>query len=184
MRNKLLLSLKRNLERKEIYERVYLGLFLITLVYLGIFGIFPLLKQGISRYKTVVEMRRINDILLQKIEVLEEKSPSRARYRGYLSMLKYSFPKEPDPQNFLGEVVSAVNFNFFEQKSFSTHEVGDTSLSLEVEVVGSEKRIGSLIGSFENLYRLTSVKGFTFVKEEIGILGRVEMEIFYVRERL
>lgn len=156
--------------------KLYVYLFILSVVFFGFFGIRNDLKKFGLLYSARKDMSSKKMVLETKLKQLKEFDYFINRYGSNINKLDSAMPNYPDIEDYilsvnreagiLGMYVDAANLNYGE----------DSQVEITMSILGNTDRIVTLIESLELLKRITNVKEISVNTPEV----RVIMKIYYL----
>ena len=160
--------------------RFVMGIFIISAITLGYFGIRP---EFIKLFKT---LNLKNDLVHKKI-ILEEKQKNLVNYEKingrlseFVNRLNLAMPESPDMENYLISINQAANLNEMYINSFSASFLGKNAVVIDATLLGKTNKIGNLIKSIESLKRITKIKSVEVYSAGVEPYIKIKSEIYYL----
>jgi Tfp pilus assembly protein PilO len=167
-------NLDRNLKNVEFSFKFYLGTFIIVLAIFGIFGILPISKNVITKYKLWMEMQQIHTTLQSNLVNLEKVESDLLWNSKAIAQLDAYMPVYTDIQSYLLQFVAAAASSGLEVKGFTQEPTsGDGRIDISTFLVGRSYPT-DLIKKVEDLKRVTQVRDLSV---SVGADGEITVNM-------
>lgn len=160
--------------------KFYVGIFLLSAVTLGYFGIRPEFMNLFRTLNLKNDMTHKKIILGEKQKKLKNYEDINNNFSGPINRLNLAMPESLDMENYLVSINQAANLNEMYINSFSTVYLGKNTIALDITLLGKAEKIGSLIKTMEELKRITKIISIEVYNTNAVSFIKIKAEIYYL----
>lgn len=150
-------NLSRSISNKDTLFRIYLYWAVLSVVFLGFFGIYPTAKAILNNLSIISEMKSVNTGLEKRLFDLLALKIKLDKVKNEIPLLDNYLPETFEIQNYMVDFVVASQEAGFNVQSFVPLQEESSSVYVNVELLGEGDVVG-LIKNIEKLNRVTEVE--------------------------
>jgi len=150
-------NFSRIVSNKDTLFRIYLYWAILSVVFLGIFGIYPTAKSILNDLSIISEMKSVNLGLERRLSDLFTLKMQLDKVKNEIPLLDYYLPETFEIQNYMVDFVVASQEAGFNVQSFVPVQEESSSVYVNVGLLG-EGDVVELIKNIEELNRITEVE--------------------------
>jgi len=170
--------------QREVIEKAgnrakfYLTLVFLTVAIFVVLGIRPLALTAAENRKVLLQLRRIDTLLKQKVQDLDTGIEQMSAYAPYIDILYTKIPEDILLEDYLEEVVLAAARAGFVIQRFRQQDVTEDVIPLEIELSGEISNLPNLIEALEDTARFAIVRSVRTNAEDYYTDVRVLVNIY------
>ena len=170
--------------QREVIEKIgnrakfYIGLVFLSVILFVLLGIRPLALAAAENRKVLLELRKINVQLEQKITALETGAQQISDYSEHINILYTKIPQDVYLEEYLEEIVLATAKAGFVIQRFRQQDVTEEKIPLEIEFSGDISNLPSLVLALEETSRFTVVRSIRTNAQDYYTDVRFLVEIY------
>ena len=163
------------------YSLVYFGVLLFTVTIFGYAGIWRGITLALEKKALITQFESLEQELMQKDEVMLDTQKNLKEVQPYLAYFDQSLPAEPNLEDYLQEVALSFSKVGFTLTKFSVAEVEEQTLTLEIDLLGPEGNIPSLLKSIDTLTRLTVLDKLETAVGNKETKTNLKLKVYYIK---
>lgn len=158
-------NITRLLTNERISYKLHLYWVVLSVLLMGVFGVFPLIKEIHNKYQIAKQMVKINKDLSAKFNELYNTSEKISLVEKDIVYLNNYLPEDFDLQNYMTDFVATSGKAGYYVGSFTPQKNDYSEVEIAVSLFGNGDLV-KLTENLENMNRVSEIQNVTF--EETG----------------
>lgn len=156
-------NLTRLVTNEEVSYKIYLYWAALTVLLVGVFGIYPLTRALVGKYQISRQMTRLNKDLLKKINEISDASEKIKTVGSDVLYLNNYLPEDFDTQNYMIDFVTAAGKAGYYVDTFTPLTQEGSVIEISAGLSG-EGNLVELTENLENMNRVSEIQNVGLTK--------------------
>jgi Tfp pilus assembly protein PilO len=175
-------TLKRTLSNESISVKIYIFWGIVTIIFFGIYGFWPVSKIFVSNISLLDEMYKNNISMEKKIKELKEAKEKLDIVGDDAEILDRYLPNDFEKQTYVVEIATLARDSGYTLTNTTFGKVEESRVRISLKLEGKGK-LGDFIGGLETSGRLTEIESIKLLIGQRNDSISIQVDSFIMNRR-